>query len=354
MRVVLARNDNAVAAKLLQSRFWADFKSGSDWSYSRYEVTLPDSESGSFALSVLERGLGAGYRFAYVPHGPDTPVNASERTWLLTALAEELKPLISPRCMFIRFDPGWYSIEAYVPDDSPVVMPDRPRFGSPLVKASDVQPPDSVVLDINHTDDELLAGMKSKWRYNVRLAEKKGVTVAAEGMKALDEFHALYKATALRDRIGIHPKNYYARLLSLEPLNPSEPRPDLRLWVARFEGKALAAIMTVFHGSEATYLYGASSDEHRNLMPAYALQWAAIKAARDAGCSTYDFYGIPPIDDPVHAMSGLYRFKTGFGGEIRHYAGAWDYVLKPAVYAAFRIAERARLFWHKTVRKRLR
>jgi lipid II:glycine glycyltransferase (peptidoglycan interpeptide bridge formation enzyme) len=123
--------------------------------------------------------------------------------------------------------------------------------------------------------------------------------------------------------------------------------------VARHEGEALAAIITVHYGKEATYLYGASSDERRNLMPAYALQWAAIRAAREAGCSTYDFYGIPPVDDPGHAMSGLYRFKTGFGGEIRHYPGGWDHVLRPVVYEAFRVAERARLFWHKSVRKRL-
>jgi lipid II:glycine glycyltransferase (peptidoglycan interpeptide bridge formation enzyme) len=209
------------------------------------------------------------------------------------------------------------------------------------------------VLEIQKADEELLAGMKPKWRYNVRLAEKKGVSVSAEGIKSLDGFYGLYQTTAARDRIGIHPKEYYTQLLGLEPINPQEPKPDLRLWIARFEGKALAAIITVFHGREATYLYGASSDEHRNLMPAYALQWAAIKAAREAGCSSYDFYGIPPVDDPSHAMSGLYRFKTGFGGGIRHYAGTWDYVLKPAVYTAFRAAERARLYWHKVVKKRM-
>jgi lipid II:glycine glycyltransferase (peptidoglycan interpeptide bridge formation enzyme) len=353
MRVVLARNDNAVASKLLQSRFWAEFKSLSGWSYSRYEVSVPDTASTVFALSVLERGLGAGSRFAYVPHGPDAQVKPGDETALLAALSKELKPLVSPQCMFIRFDPAWHTAAPCAASEGSKSTPERPCFGAPLIKASDVQPPDSVVLDIGRTDDELLAGMKPKWRYNVRLAEKKGVTVADEGIKALDEFYTLYQATAERDRIGIHPKDYYAQLMGLEHRNPKEPKPDLRLWIARFEGKALAAIMTVFHGSEATYLYGASSDEHRNLMPAYALQWAAMRAARDAGCSSYDFYGIPPVDDPAHAMSGLYRFKTGFGGEIRHYAGAWDFVLKPAVYTAFRVAERARLFWHKSVRKKL-
>jgi lipid II:glycine glycyltransferase (peptidoglycan interpeptide bridge formation enzyme) len=316
-------------------------------------VSLPDAASTGFALSVLERGLGAGYRFAYVPHGPDVQVEPAERTAFLAALSKELKPLISPRCMFIRYDPAWYSVEAPVANDVSIASPERPQLGSPLVKASDVQPPDTVVLEIQKADEELLAGMKPKWRYNVRLAEKKGVSVTAEGINALDEFYALYQTTAGRDHIGIHPKEYYTKLFSLGHSNPAEPKPELNLWVARFEGAALAAIITVFHGNEATYLYGASSDEHRNLMPAYALQWAAIKAARVAGCSTYDFYGIPPVDDPAHAMSGLYRFKTGFGGGIRHYAGAWDYVLKPAVYTVFRAAERARLYWHKVVKKRM-
>jgi lipid II:glycine glycyltransferase (peptidoglycan interpeptide bridge formation enzyme) len=209
------------------------------------------------------------------------------------------------------------------------------------------------VLAIDRSDDELLAGMKPKWRYNVKLAEKKGVTVESEGSSGLSDFYALYETTASRDKIAIHPRSYYERLFSLEPTNLAEPRPDLRLWMARYEGRALAAIITVFYRGEATYLYGASSDEHRNLMPAYALQWSAIRAAREAGCVSYDFYGIPPVDDPDHPMSGLYRFKTGFGGQVRHYAGAWDYVLRPLPYHGWRLAEQLRLFWHKSVRKRL-
>jgi len=384
MRVTLARNDTAASPVFLQSRFWADFKALAGWTYARYEVKIDDSadEGGAFApfaLSVLERGLGAGMRFAYIPHGPATMAGAtpSARARLLRALAEALRGHVSRSCLFVRFDPAWYEAETASgssASEQPVdvvavlasdvalatecagtmtVAPSRPAFDAPLRKASDVQPPDSVVLAIDRPDDDILAAMKPKWRYNIRLADKKGVTVASEGLAALGDFYALYEATAARDHIAIHPRAYYERLFGLAPLNVAEPVPDIRLWVARFEGTALAAIVTVYYGGEATYLYGASGDQHRNLMPAYALQWAAIRAAREAGCSTYDFYGIPPVDDPVHAMSGLYRFKTGFGGEIRHYAGAWDYVLKPAAYTAFRLAERARLFWHKTVKKRI-
>lgn len=362
MRVSIAKNNEAVSPTFLQSRFWAEFKATAEWSFVRYDVIVEGYEG--FALSVLERGLGAGLRFAYVPHGPRVPSPTLERCELLAAIAEALRPLVSERVAFIRFDPAWYEAETpscIASDAEPagaepsaiVEAPSRPSFEAPLRKASDVQPPDSVVLAVDRPDDEILAGMKPKWRYNIRLAAKKGVTVASEGVSALDEFYALYRTTAERDRIGIHPRSYYERLLCLGSGNPAEPGPDIRLWVARYEGRAIAAIITVFYGTEATYLYGASGDEHRNAMPAYALQWAAIRAARDAGCLSYDFYGIPPVDDPDHAMSGLYRFKTGFGGEVRHYSGAWDYVLKPLRYAAFRSAERARLFWHKTVRKKL-
>jgi lipid II:glycine glycyltransferase (peptidoglycan interpeptide bridge formation enzyme) len=369
MLVSLLKNDNVASGVFLQSRFWADFKALAGWTFSRYEVNAADDTFQPFALSVLERRLGSGLRFAYIPHGPDSTVPASMRGDLLLAIAGQLKDLVSRACVFVRFDPAWYESEARISvlSDYPDLAesaasaesagiseePARPRFALPLIRGSDVQPPDSVVLAIDKSDEELLAGMKSKWRYNVRLAEKKGVQVAVESMQGLEEFYSLYQSTAIRDRIAIHPRTYYERLFALPPSNPAEPKPDIRLWIARYEGKALAAIITVFYSKEATYLYGASSDEHRNLMPAYALQWAAIRAARDTGCVSYDFYGIPPVEDPEHAMSGLYRFKTGFGGEIRHYAGSWDYVLKPVVYAAFRAAERLRLFWHKNVRKRL-
>lgn len=361
MRIRLVKNENTVSTVFLQTRLWADFKSQTGWTYSRYDVWLLDSEdsessSGPFALTVMERGLGLGQSLAYIPHGPALMVEPQDRGALLLALAESLSDKVAASCMFIRFDPLWYVAED--PQASlvgePVAQAVREIFRRPLKKGSDVQPPDSVVLDLSLSDDELLAGMKPKWRYNIKLAGKKGVSVASEGTAALDEFYALYEATAARDKIAIHPRSYYERLLGQTSRNSAEPSADIRLWIARHGGKALAAIITIYYGDEAIYLYGASGDEGRNLMPAYALQWAAIRAAREAGCVCYDFYGIPPVEDPSHAMAGLYRFKTGFGGQIRHYPGAWDYARKPVVYAAFRMAEQARLFWHKTVMKRLR
>jgi len=109
----------------------------------------------------------------------------------------------------------------------------------------------------------------------------------------------------------------------------------------------------LFCDNEGVYLYGASSNEHRNLMPAYSLQWKAILDAKDRGCTTWDFYGIPPNEDPSHPMFGLYRFKTGFGGTIIHRIGSVDVPLRPIMYTCYRIAEKVRYFWYKKLKKAL-
>jgi len=104
----------------------------------------------------------------------------------------------------------------------------------------------------------------------------------------------------------------------------------------------LAAIVVLFRGKEATYLYGASSNNKRNLMAPYALQWRAMQDAKEMGCKNYDLFGIPPNEDPEHPMAGLYRFKTGFGGQIIHRPGSWDFAYNGFIYNLFSIAEKLR------------
>jgi lipid II:glycine glycyltransferase (peptidoglycan interpeptide bridge formation enzyme) len=367
LSLIKDENTTIPSRGFLQSRFWAGFKCCFGWTSLRFRVD--QEETASYELSVLVRRLVGPFVFAYVPHGPEAEYGSGSSQDYLVHLGAALKEWLPFSCLFMRFDPGWY----YVGRDT--AMPVRPDFASPLVKASDVQPPDTVVLDLACTEDEQLTRMKPKWRYNIKLAEKKNVIITEEPAAALDIFYDLYQQTAARDRIAVHPKSYYEKLFehaswyhadsvqsafipagAAEKTKPpsgvqEEPRPDLRLWVARHDDQALACIVTLFYGTTATYLYGASSDEKRNLMPAYALQWAAIKAARKAGCLEYDMYGIPPTNDEHHPMAGLYRFKTGFGGELRHYCGAWDYVYRPGVYFLFHAAERIRLLWHKKLRK---
>ncbi|HAW85112.1 MAG: hypothetical protein A2087_05670 [Spirochaetes bacterium GWD1_61_31] len=349
------------AGSFLQSDFWAAFKQRPGVQSLAAELTIPGSNQ-PLRLSVLVHRLPAGLSLAYIPHGPDCVEPVDDPSSWLCAVGRQLRPLLPGACLAIRFDPAWFRAEITPPVDAASVQ--RLVLSAPLRKAADVQPPDTVVLDLSPGEDQLLAAMKPKWRYNIKLAEKKGVAAAVEsGTAAADQtaiatFYDLYQATAKRDRIALHAKAYYLKLLATASHGAAAPLdtaivPDVRVWVARHDGQALASIVTLFYGRQAVYLYGASSDFKRNLMPAYLLQWAAIKAAKLAGCSEYDFYGIPPVEDPTHPMAGLYRFKTGFGGQVRHYAGAWDLPLRPFWYGLYRMAEALRLFWYKTVKKRL-
>lgn len=364
----------------LQTAFWGRFKHEAGWKDRIFRYSVGDRRE---TLLVLERRLAPGISFAYVPGGPAVDVEESLRTAFLAALASELRPHFPRSCLFIRFDPPWaaseiltdepQSPESSASDDPQAVnqamqrtaspgrnrVLERPRFGAPLVKAStDVQPPDTVSLDLRLSEAAILAGMKSKWRYNIRLAAKKGVQVemlhmvgGRDGIAgAVRRFYELYEITGRRDGIALHERSYYETLARLAA---ESPETDLRFWFARYDDTDIAAIVTLFMHGEAVYLYGASSDLHRNLMPAYALQWAAIREAKRASCTSYDFYGIPPTDDPSHSMTGLYRFKTGFGGRILHRSGSWDYPLRPVVYMLFRGTEAARSFWFHKVTKLL-
>jgi lipid II:glycine glycyltransferase (peptidoglycan interpeptide bridge formation enzyme) len=155
----------------------------------------------------------------------------------------------------------------------------------------------------------------------------------------LDTFYALFRETAKRDGISIHSIGYYQILFAHCAEYPGQ---ELRLYVAEHEEKILAATIVLFRKGMATYLYGASSNEHRELMASYALQWKAMKDAKAAGCTHYDLFGIPPNADPDHPMAGLYRFKTGFGGTIIHRSGSWDFTYKPLARRLFTVAEALR------------
>ena len=370
MIVFPLQDDAQPVTTFLQSSFWARFKGFFSWEPYSFSLQL-DGSSPAIRLSVLVRKLPGGYSFAYIPHGPDIDLPADEQGAFLVDLGRALRKQLPKRCVFLRFDPRWHYVECQDPnddvaqDEAPGAPSEasgnvaeeprisRPAFECPLRKGADVQPPDSVILDLNLPEEGILAAMKPKWRYNIRLAEKKGVEVCPGDGSALDVFYSLAETTAARDGIALHSKEYFRTLFEVASSSSSEDKPELRLWLARHDGQDIASIITLYYRKQAVYLYGAASDEKRSLMPAYALQWAAIRAAKAFGCTSYDMYGIPPCEDPAHPMAGLYRFKTGFGGHIVHYAGSWDFVYLPVLYGIMHTAENLRLWWHKGVKKRL-
>lgn len=331
----------------LQSAFWGRFKEKAGWKARAFSFALEEGE-GSFLL--LEKRM-KGRMLAYVPHGPEfdpapsRPGDAAARTRFLAKLGAALVPFLGKDCLCVRFDPPWFERGAE-------------RFPAPLApplrKArADGQPPDTVLVDLGRTEEDILGAMKPKWRYNVKLAEKKGVEVerwdaaSGEWRAGLEAWYAMYLDTARRDGIEIHSRNYYASLFESAEAEGA----DLRLYLARAEGELIAGNVVLVAGEGATYLYGASSNEKRNLMPTYSLQWRAIRDSKGAGALVYDMFGMPPRDDPSHPMHGLYRFKTGFGGDVVHRQGSWDYPLSRAAYAAAGAYESLRMLWHKRIKK---
>ncbi|HEY9054091.1 MAG TPA: peptidoglycan bridge formation glycyltransferase FemA/FemB family protein [Rectinemataceae bacterium] len=326
----------------MQTPFWAAFKEATGWK----AFVCSSRRPGSIASDVLalQRKLALGMEFLYVPFGPELVCEGFSPAEYLEAVGQAFIAA-GNRAAFIRFDLPWDLAEhTWVAS-----LPHRGR----LCRGQAVQVPDTVVLDLSPSEDSLLSAMKPKWRYNIRLADKKGVQVREGKAEELDTFYRLYRETAARDGIAIHPISYYSKLFETASSRPSHDKAELMLLIAYHDGEALASIIVLVHRGRATYLYGASSSRKRALMPAYALQWEAIRQAKARGCSEYDFFGIPPDADPEHPMAGLYLFKTGFGGAAIHRAGAVDMPLKPLAYGAFRNLESARLIWHKKLKKNL-
>ena len=362
--------------RFLQSPFWAAFKSLHGWKSLFFDVR---SEGGdAFTVSVLVRRFAKYFSIAYIPmmpsflHGEtqngvagDCRADAASYAQFLAEFSESLKDFLPKHTLCIRFDSSldFYSISSrdfFVAELKQAADSEKLE----IVKTkTDIQPPDTTLIDLTKSEDELLSAMRSKWRYNIRLAQKKGVVVRAyrartdkadnssldsDASRALDIFYELYKTTASRDGIAIHVKKYYEDLFALSAVHKDAPL--ITVYIASHEGENLASIITLFSKSEAVYLYGASSNAKRNLMPAYLLQWTAICDAKSYGSAVYDFYGMPPSDDKNHSMYGLYLFKTGFGGRIVHRPGSLDFPLSP-LYAPYALAESARAFYHKRIKK---
>ncbi|AEE16799.1 lipid II:glycine glycyltransferase FemX [Treponema brennaborense] len=337
--------------RFLQSSFWADFKAAHGWRAFRFACSKPLRFDASVLIRTFRVPLAGCVSVAYVPMGIDLPNSVipvpdpAEYAQLLKDFAHALKPSLPRHTLCMRFDPP---IDLFSPAERDAYAAALTAARSCRKALQDIQPPDTVLLNLSHTEDELLENMKPKWRYNIRLAQKKGVAVRVGTPDDIDIFYDLYKTTAERDGIAIHAKTYYRDLLERSGGD------DIRvtLYIASHEDTPLAAIITLFSSREAVYLYGASSNEKRNLMPAYLLQWTAVCDAKKYGAAFYDFYGMPPTDDESHPMHGLYRFKTGFGGTIVHRPGSIDVPLS-GLYGAYACAERLRGFWHKKIKKLL-
>jgi lipid II:glycine glycyltransferase (peptidoglycan interpeptide bridge formation enzyme) len=322
-------------AHLLQTGEWGELKSSFGW----LPVRLVSGEAGA---QLLFRRLPLGMSMAYLPKGPlgqvgDLPFTAGQNAILPYdhPLWAEIDAVCRVRrAVFLKLEPDAW-------DD--LGDPTRPPPGyrpSPQT----IQPPRTLLVDLRGGEEAVLMRMKQKTRYNIRLAVKKGVAVRPSAN--LEIYHRLMQVTGERDRFGVHSREYYQRAYDL-----FHPRGACELMVAEAEGQPLAALMVFAHGRRAWYFYGASSDDHRDWMPAYLLQWEAMRWAMRCGCQDYDLWGVPDADEETleagftqraDGLWGVYRFKRGFGGELRRSPGPWDRVYRPEVYWLYRLWARGR------------
>jgi peptidoglycan pentaglycine glycine transferase (the first glycine) len=302
-------------AHILQTAAWGDLKAAFGWQPVR--VFSADRNCGA---QILFRKLPLGLSVAYIPKGPVG--HGCSELW-----SEIEKICRQKRAVFLKVEPDAWEADLFLEENIPEgCIPSRP-----------VQPRRTIEIDIAGESETWLAQMKQKTRYNIRLAERKEVKVRQISDVAL--FHQLSLETGQRDGFGVHSQAYFQRAYDLFSASG-----DCALLLAEYGNRPLAALMVFAHGRRAWYFYGASSTEERNRMPAYLLQWEAMRWAASRGCTIYDLWGIPDGDEAEleagftqreDGLWGVYRFKRGFGGTIRRSVGAWDLIFNPLLYRLY-------------------
>jgi peptidoglycan pentaglycine glycine transferase (the first glycine) len=314
---------------VLQTRAWGELKQGFGW---RAETV----RAGASGALVLFRTLPLGLTLAYVPRGPLVDWGAADEVKALVAALD--RACKARRAICLKLEPD---------------LPDTAEHSAQLKalgfqpSAHMVQPRRTLMVDLTGTEADILARMKQKTRYNIGLAAKKGVRARpAAGPEDLERFIELTRVTGARDGFGVHAPEYYRRAYGL-----FKAAGQCELFLAEYEGMALAAVMVFGLGRRAWYLYGASSDQERNRMAPYLAQWEAMRWAHQRGALSYDLWGVPDEDEAVleagfetrhDGLWGVYRFKRGFGGELVRSLGAWDRVYQPLAYRAYLAYVRAR------------
>src|SRR5581483_8992447 len=278
---------------VLQTWEWGEFKSAYGWRPVRLLFSV-GAETVA-AASMLVRKVGP-VSMCYVPKGPVLDYGrAGLAAHVLSAVVDRARRL---GAIYVKIDP-----DISAEDEAALAVLGKQGF----VRSNEqIQRPNTMMLDISGSEDDVLNRMKPKWRYNIRLAEKRGVEVVPAGPDDFADFYQVYRATGERDFFIIRPYDY-CRLewqLFLEAGMAS-------FWLARYEGQTLAGIMPFALGKRAWYMFGASGNEHRNVMPNHLLQWRVIQWARAQGCTEYDMWGAPDTLAEDQPLWGVYLFKQG-------------------------------------------
>ena len=309
-QLVLANEPRSGA--FLQSSAWADVQEAVGAQVLRYQ------ESEKCLANVILRPLPFGRTAATIARGPIFSGSQDSLSNLLSAIKKT-------GAITLQTDP----LTASMP---PGAKPFHAR-----------SPQTTLLLHLDQTEGGLLAAMHEKTRYNIRYAQRAGVTVRFGGAELFPHIWELLNTAATRDRFRTHPKHYYetmVRTLAGDPKNTKETAAHIVL--AEYQGAVIAGMILITFGKTATYLHGGSANEHRNVMAPHLLQWETIRMAKSWGYAAYDFWGIAPEGAVHHPLAGVTRFKRGFGGTTWSAPDSWELPLHPAWYTIYALAQKIR------------
>jgi lipid II:glycine glycyltransferase (peptidoglycan interpeptide bridge formation enzyme) len=300
------------------------------------------SEKPAAAGLLLEREAFPGVRVQYMPKGP--LLNDGSNMDLWKKVLDDLEAYAVKRgAIQLKIDPD-VEIGCGVPGEEGFQsFPAGEGLQTLLRKqgwhfsAEQIQYRNTVLVDLQEDQDQMLARMKSKTRYNIRLSERKGIQIRMGEESDLIALYRMYAETSQRAGFAIRGENYYLSLwkLFLGERDGEGSDPIAQPIIAEFEGEMVAGAVIFKFGERAWYLHGMSQLEHSEKMAPHLIQWEAMRWAKDQGCRTYDMWGAPDRFDKSDSLWGVYRFKRGFGGQVSLTIGAWDFPARPLLYALY-------------------
>ena len=337
MRILTNKSDEEEFTKFLETNERCNFQQSLEWSKVKTswktEVILAEDKDKKIigSLTVWVRKIPIFGNIMYSPRGPICDIHNKEVLSQLTEGAKELAKKY--KAIVLRIEPDIKSNDKEFKDLmlelGYKIKDDAKNF------REEIQPRYVFRLDVKgKTEDEIFKNFHSKTRYNVRLATKKGVTVKDGTKEDLKDFHKIMVTTGKRDGFIIRPLEYFEKMY--DELGPEH----MKILMAYYEGKPISGVIPIMYGNKTWYLYGASSNEHRNLMPNYLLQWEMIKMAIKRKDDIYDFRGVSGVVDENHPQYGLYRFKQGFGATFTEFIGEVYLPFKPLTYKLYRFSEK--------------